>query len=99
MLIVYSAGRTLAELSFWSWVEENRYPFVVNSVCPDGNFGRGLVGATSSNALLKKILAGDWTEALIPLGEYTVKLLITGGKFTCNRVLMLTQFSFISLPS
>ncbi|KEY70804.1 hypothetical protein S7711_10052 [Stachybotrys chartarum IBT 7711] len=78
MLNVYSAGRTLAELSFWSWVEENKPPFVVNSVSPDGNFGRGLVGATSTNALLKKILAGEWNEAPMPLVdvEDTARLLV-----------------------
>jgi hypothetical protein len=90
MLNVYSAGRTLAELSFWSWVEENEYPFVVNSVCPDGNFGRGLVGATSSNALLKKILAGDWTEALIPLGKYALESPAADGMYVFHEVQILT---------
>lgn len=78
MLNVYSAGRTLAELSFWSWIEENNPPFVANCVVPDGNFGRGLNGATSSNGLLKKVLAGDWETILLPLGEFLFHNLCIG---------------------
>ncbi|OKL58583.1 hypothetical protein UA08_06376 [Talaromyces atroroseus] len=81
MLDVYSAGRTLAELSFWSWVAENKPPFVANCVVPDGNFGRGLNGPTSSNGLLKDALAGKWDTVLMSLGflidvEDTARLLV-----------------------
>lgn len=40
-LDVYSAGRTAAELAFWSWIKDKKPPFVANCVVPDGNFGRG----------------------------------------------------------
>lgn len=73
MLNVYSAGRTIAELSFWSWIEEHKPPFVANCVVPDGNFGRGLHGVTSSNELLKDALAGNWDAVPIPLCEFLPK--------------------------
>ncbi|VUC23495.1 unnamed protein product [Clonostachys rosea] len=81
MLDVYSAGRTLAELSFWSWVEENNPPFVANCVVPDGNFGRGLNGSSSTNELLKTVLAGEWEAVPMQLGflidvEDTARLLV-----------------------
>ncbi|KAM3074952.1 hypothetical protein ACMFMG_008357 [Clarireedia jacksonii] len=81
MLEVYSAGRTLAELSFWSWIEENKPPFIANCVVPDGNFGRGLNGTTSTNAILKNVLAGEWNKVLMPLAflidvEDTARLLV-----------------------
>ncbi|CAG9992992.1 unnamed protein product [Clonostachys byssicola] len=81
MLDVYSAGRTLAELSFWSWVEENNPPFVANCVVPDGNFGRGLNGSSSTNELLKTVLTGEWEAVPMPLAflidvEDTARLLV-----------------------
>ncbi|KAF2159493.1 hypothetical protein M409DRAFT_70948 [Zasmidium cellare ATCC 36951] len=64
-LSVYSAGRTLAELSFWTWVEEHNPKFIANVVVPDANFGRllnpdtdtGL--ATSIMGMLKRAAAGE----------------------------------------
>lgn len=69
LLDVYSAGRTIAEIAFWSWIAENRPSFVANCVVPDGNFGRGLNGATSSNQMLKAALAGQWDAVPMPLGK------------------------------
>jgi hypothetical protein len=69
LLNVYSAGRTLSELSFWSWIRENNPSFVANSVVPDGNFGRGLSGATSTNMMRKAALAGEWSSIPMPIGE------------------------------
>ncbi|KAJ5659169.1 hypothetical protein N7507_005620 [Penicillium longicatenatum] len=63
MLYVYSAGRTLAELAFWSWIAEN-------CVVPDGIFGWGLVGATSSNKMLRAALAGEWSSVPMTLCEH-----------------------------
>lgn len=86
LLNVYSAGRTLAELSFWAWVEKNNPPFVANSVVPDGVFGRGLSGgaATISNAYLQQVLAGDYTNIHVPLG--TLSLLPSIRSFTDNKL-------------
>lgn len=69
LLDIYSAGRTIAEIAFWSWIAEHRPSFVANCVVPDGNFGRGLNGATSSNEMLKAALAGDWDAVPMPLGK------------------------------
>ncbi|KAI1755703.1 putative aldehyde reductase 2 [Xylaria castorea] len=71
---VYSAGRTAAELAFWSWIEENKPPFVANCVVPDGNFGRVLgrehAGQGSSFGMLKRALAGEWTDVFPYLAYY-----------------------------
>lgn len=69
-LDVFSAGRALAELSFWSWIGEKDPPFVANCVVPDGAFGRGLNGATSTNQMLKAALAGEWGSVPMPICEY-----------------------------
>ncbi|KAJ5116671.1 hypothetical protein N7456_001019 [Penicillium angulare] len=78
LLNVYSAGRALAELSFWSWIGENNPPFVANCVVPDGNFGRGLNGATSTNQMLKAALAGEWDSVPMSLADVqdTARLLV-----------------------
>lgn len=72
---MYSAGRTLAELAFWSWLKENNPPFVANCIVPDGQFGRVLdvehlnVGDASSTGQLKRALPGDWQKVGFPLGK------------------------------
>ncbi|KAJ5333447.1 uncharacterized protein MYU51_014165 [Penicillium brevicompactum] len=80
-LNVFSAGRALAELSFWSWIGEKNPPFVANCVVPDGAFGRGLNGATSTNQMLKAALAGDWNSVPMPISylsdvQDTARLLV-----------------------
>ncbi|WYZ42275.1 hypothetical protein EsH8_V_001170 [Colletotrichum jinshuiense] len=71
-LSVYSAGRTLAELEFWSWVKQNKPPFVANCVVPDGNFGRILGPDTegSSVGMLKSAFSGEWKNVIPHLGYY-----------------------------
>ncbi|KAL3456513.1 putative aldehyde reductase 2 [Aspergillus heterothallicus] len=77
MLAVYSAGRALAELTFWDWVRENEPPFVANCVVPDGQFGRVLdmrnlnVGAASSTGQLQRTLKGEWEEVGLELAFLT----------------------------
>jgi nucleoside-diphosphate-sugar epimerase len=69
-LTVYSAGRALAELAFWSWVEKNQPPFVVNCVVPDGQFGRVLDAEhiSSTFGMLKRAIKGDWEKVIGHLG-------------------------------
>jgi hypothetical protein len=74
ILAVYSAGRALAELTFWDWVRENDPPFVPNCIVPDGQFGRVLdvqnlnVGAASSRGQLMRALEGRWEDVGLELG-------------------------------
>ncbi|KAH8157594.1 hypothetical protein CIB48_g10646 [Xylaria polymorpha] len=84
-LDVYSAGRTAAELAFWSWIKDKKPPFVANCVVPDGNFGRVLghehIGQTSSFGMLKGALAGQWKDIISHLAYYidvedTARLLV-----------------------
>ncbi|KAF5679183.1 aldehyde reductase II [Fusarium heterosporum] len=72
-LTVYSAGRTLAELAFWSWVGENQPPFVANCIVPDGQFGRALdpQHTTSSFGMLKSAIKGDWDGVVGQVAYYT----------------------------
>lgn len=78
-LSVYSAGRTLAEISFWTWVEEHNPGFVANVVVPDANFGRllnpdtdtGL--ATSIMGMLKRAVAGD-LDHVNPISKSSIML-------------------------
>ncbi|KAI0551403.1 putative aldehyde reductase 2 [Xylaria curta] len=73
-LDVYSAGRTAAELAFWSWIEEKKLPFVANCVVPDGNYGRVLgceyAGQGSSFGMLKRAFAGEWADVFSHLTYY-----------------------------
>ncbi|RYC65222.1 hypothetical protein CHU98_g975 [Xylaria longipes] len=73
-LDLYSASRTAAELAFWSWIEENKPPFVPNCVVPDGNFGRVLrrehSGQGSSFGMLKRALAGQWEDVIPHIAYY-----------------------------
>jgi len=73
-LNLYSAGRTLAEPAFWSWVAKNKPSFTANSVVPDGIFGRTLAdkesdaSTKSSIGALKAALAGQWDAAPLKMG-------------------------------
>lgn len=77
-LVMYSAGRTAAELAFWDWVKTNNPPFVANCVVPDGIFGRVLdvkhvnMGFTSSLAMLKRVFAGSNEGIQLRLGQLTL---------------------------
>lgn len=69
-LTVYSAGRTLAELAFWSWVGKSQPSFVANCVVPDGQFGRVLdvEHISSTFGMLKSAIKGDWDKVVGDLG-------------------------------
>jgi nucleoside-diphosphate-sugar epimerase len=75
-LTLYTAGRTLAELAFWSWVARNKPSFTANCVVPDGNFGRVLTekdsdaNTKSSTGALKAALAGQWEAAPLKMGTF-----------------------------
>lgn len=90
LLDVYSAGRTIAEIAFWSWIAENRPPFVANCVVPDGNFGRGLNGATSTNQMLKAALAGEWDSVSMPLGKCLLNTPET------SHLIIISQASYVT---
>ncbi|KAK4891346.1 hypothetical protein LTR27_010000 [Elasticomyces elasticus] len=92
-LNLYSAARTLAELTFWSWIAKNKPAFTANSVVPDGNFGRMLANKDSdaskksSVGALKAALAGQWDASPLKLGYYidvqdTARLLVAGVALT-----------------
>lgn len=74
-LSVYSAGRTLMELTFWRWIEEHNPHFVANCVVPDANFGRLLNPETDTNlktsimGMLKRGLAGQ-LDTVNPISKY-----------------------------
>jgi nucleoside-diphosphate-sugar epimerase len=75
-LTLYTAGRTLAELAFWSWVARNKPSFTANCVVPDGNFGRVLTekdsvaNTKSSTGAFKAALAGQWEAAPLKMGTF-----------------------------
>ncbi|KAH6954479.1 hypothetical protein DER45DRAFT_632868 [Fusarium avenaceum] len=72
-LTVYSAGRTLAELAFWSWVGKNQPSFVANCVVPDGQFGRVLdvEHISSTFGMLESAIKGDWDKVVGDLAYFT----------------------------
>ncbi|KAF4437385.1 hypothetical protein F53441_13062 [Fusarium austroafricanum] len=70
---VYSAGRALAELAFWSWVGENQPSFVANCVVPDGQFGRCLDtnNIVSTFGMLRSAVKGDWENVMGDISYFT----------------------------
>ncbi|KAM0323769.1 hypothetical protein ACHAPQ_008572 [Fusarium lateritium] len=70
---VYNAGRTSAELTFWSWVGEHRPPFVANCVVPDGQFERVLdvEHISSTFVMLKSAIKGGWDKVVGHLTYFT----------------------------
>jgi hypothetical protein len=72
-LTVYSAGRALSEIAFWSWVEENKPPFVANCLVLDGQFGRVMdkEHTNSTAAMLKSCADGRWDSVVGDLGKFS----------------------------